>query len=72
LAGRGITCDGEMVLPLRTNEVWLELRDPGAVIEVALADRPAGMRKKYGPKRWIVRRFERPVPGRYRRRKPKI
>jgi hypothetical protein len=72
LAGRGITCDGEMVLPLRTEEVWLELMAPGAVVEVTIAERPRGTRKKYGPQRWLVRRLERPVPGRYRGRKPKV
>jgi hypothetical protein len=72
LAGAGITCDGEMVLPLRTEEVWLELMAPDAVVKITIANRPRGMRKKYGPQRWIVRRFERPVPGRYRRQKPKV
>jgi hypothetical protein len=72
LAGRGITCDGEMVLPKSTTQVRLELIDLAAEIEVTVEPRPQGSRKKYGPKRWIKRRTERPVTGRWRRPKPSI
>jgi hypothetical protein len=72
LAGLGITCDGETVLPKRTVQVRFELLDPAAVVEVIVEQRPAGSKKKYGPKRWIKRRTERPVKGRFRRPRPSI
>lgn len=71
LACRGITCDGEMVLPKRTVQVRLELIDLTASVEVTVGSRPNGTRKKYGPKRWIIRRTERPIEGRFRRPKPR-
>jgi hypothetical protein len=72
LAGYGITCDGETVLPKRTTQVRFELRDREATVEVTVEYRPAGSRKKYGPKRWVKRRIEKPVKGRWRRPKPSI
>ena len=71
LVCRGITCDGEMVLPKRTVQVRLELIDLTASVEVTVGSRPNGTRKKYGPKRWIIRRTERPIEGRFRRPKPR-
>jgi len=72
LMGRGITCDGETVLPIQTVQVRFDLLDPAAVVEVTVEPRPDGSRKKYGPKRWIKRRTERPVKGRFRPPKPSI
>lgn len=67
LDGWGVTSDGETVLPKRTAEVRLELRDLTAEVEVIVEERPAGSRKKYAPKRWIQRRLERPRPDKWRR-----
>lgn len=72
LDGAGITCDGEKVLPRRTVQVRVELLDAEALVDVTVEPRPPGSRKKYGPKRWIKRRFERPIEGRWRRPKPTI
>lgn len=72
LMATGITCDGEAVLPKRVIRVRLELKQLDAEIVVTVEQRPAGSRKKYGPKRWLVRRTERPVRGGVRRPKPLI
>lgn len=67
LARWAVTCDGEAVLPKSAAVVWVELTQLDATIEVIVERRPSGSRKKYGPTRWIDRRSQRPVKGRWRR-----
>jgi len=71
LACRGITCDGEMLLPAKTTLVRVTLIDLGAEVTVTTGRQQGSPRKKE-PKRWITRRLQRPLVGKHRRPKPAI